>query len=474
MIWMTIILFLPAFLHQTQAYQDKLGFIYKINQIDIPTTTYTIGSSFEYKLSRTHQYDNHLITMNELAKLLKTNLFKLTNDSVKIPAIGISIAKKIKVAKKNIKKLISMFKTNLQINSDSIDLENITTLDGKIEILSIISLQIYITEQSKTIPTKQDQEKDTFKALVNFIISLDHAIAQYNREIEEIIYLIEDIRNFKLTISSREYLTKLLPKKESLTQEYLDLDITGLEVKGEQLYFLITTTFGTNYERINVYKSIPMFGYVINQTLYSKDTSNTLFTLACNDKYCIPNELDKCAQSLTSENLYEISKSCPFVETTLSFEATEVGLFIYKKPQKDLQTFLDEKNIALSSFPCLITFSGCLNLTVNKHLINTCYSSETKVIVSQLNLEGILGYINPTIIMIVLNSFYNYPLIITISIVSTTVISLSCILHFIWKKIFCCHTSPPPPRVNIIKKTVPRNRAYQPIRVINRSNIRRN
>ena len=94
MIWMTIILFLPAFLHQTQAYQDKLGFIYKINQIDIPTTTYTIGSSFEYKLSRTHQYDNHLITMNELAKLLKTNLFKLTNNAVKLPAIGISIAKK--------------------------------------------------------------------------------------------------------------------------------------------------------------------------------------------------------------------------------------------------------------------------------------------------------------------------------------------------------------------------------------------
>jgi hypothetical protein len=169
---------------------------------------------------------------------------------------------------------------------------------------------------------------------------------------------------------------------------------------------------------------------MLNQNFYSNEFNDKLFTISCNDKFGVENEMDNCGISLLNGTSYDIIQACTFIQTDLTFEITSQGIFIYDIPNPTLAALLKTHKITIDSYPSLVQFFGTYNLTENGIHVTGSFAFESKVYPSEFTSANIQYYLDPNWYMLIARTFLNIPLVMTISIIASAVFTCGCSLKY--------------------------------------------
>ena len=159
----------------------------------------------------------------------------------------------------------------------------------------------------------------------------------------------------------------------------------------------------------------------------------------CTQEVCFELTPDPCGEALFEGQLDDILLNCPFTREGAEFEITDVGIFIYSEPGKELKALIKEHELEVKTYPTLIQFTGCYSLPRGNVLITGCLNLPTLQYESKYDSTVIEQYFNPFFALMILKNLQNGPLVATILLLPLSAFFCVCGLRSCIKRM-CCKT----------------------------------
>ncbi len=408
-------------------YKEQLDVIYPEKYVTFPKHTKytTYNYKIEHEPTITNIEDklwNNIQTMVET-----TNLFKENIHSKPLHILGTVINNHVNQIKKYRTKINEFFKPRkFGMPNNNNTLIKSTTLLPDLSTKEIIELSAVIEPALNISIDKTASESELYLELFNKIYLLELTISQYTEDLIKFYTLINCIISGKCYQNMPIVFESILShtpdyQLQSIRTSYYAATKTSLS-------FDLTVVETTDALQFIQYKSIPMENYIMDAKLYSNEMHENFFQLECNNDICIKQAPGLCESSIHNGTLDMIIDNCEFKPNNMDFEITDIGIFIYSTPNAELIKILKTFDIKLTSFPSLVQFTGCFNLTDQDLTTETCYKFEKAVIISKYQNTNITELLEPRLIQRTIENLTDLDLILAINvmIVGSMIIILIC------------------------------------------------
>ncbi len=396
-------------------YKETLDVIYPEKYVTFPK--HTRYSTYNYKIEHEPtitEIEDKL--WNSIQTVVTTkNLFKENIHSKPLYILGTVINNHVNQIKKYRTKLNQFLKPQkFGLPNDNNTLINSTTLLPDLSTQEILELSAVIEPMFDTTIDKASSESELYLELFNKVYLLELTISQYTEDLIKFYTLINCIisgkcyQNMPIVFESILSLTPNYQLQSIHTSYYAATDTS--------LSFDLTVVETTDALQVIQYKSIPMENYILDAKLYSNEMHENFFQLECNNEKCIKQAPGLCESSIHNGTLDMIIANCEFKPNNMDFEITDIGIFIYSTPNAELTELLETFDIELTSFPSLVQFTGCFNLTDQDLITEKCFEFKRSVISSKYQNINFTELLEPRLIHRTIENLTDLDLILAINI----------------------------------------------------------
>ena len=492
---------------QTEGY-DRIGLVHGIGEKTFPLITNITKLSYKITSEKEFVFEGHKTTINGIRTLLESNLFRESEIEEHLPTFRVRLTSQLDKADYLIRKYYSLFyKLNdrkqdsgkhiellkekltpglefdtaralyesLNVDKDS-KLGSISSDTGNTDSAGEPLIDIGLdkrsidasgdVEQSKKVGQDIITDSKKKQKIISLAILLIQSVDNYNEELNHLINYIREVKNNQFSQNTIQHFRQLMNNTKA-DSEILNIQTLNYKSNLDEIFFELQIAIQHDNEILITYLNIPIHGFSLNDSFYSNDLASNLFSMKCHNGICYKNMNTTCIHNLMKGTLAEIIDTCKFSKNSRQFDIVPDGIIIYSGNNKDINQLLEKLSLEVTSYPSLIKFNDCYNLTQQGVTFTGCLDLPRQIIPSLYSKEDINKYFDLNFWKLMINNFLDLPK--TVTVVGIVVVNFSliwatfCAFHFICK---CCRSKKPTQKtttnINNLnrRRRQPRNRGY--------------
>lgn len=492
---------------QTEGY-DRIGLVHGIGEKTFPLITNITKLSYKITSEKEFVFDGHKTTINRIRTLLESTLFRESEIEEHLPTFRVRLTSQLDKSDYLIKKYYSLFYNlndrkqdsgkhiellkekltpglefdtaralyeSLNVDKDSKlgSISSTANTPGRTDSTEKPLIEIGLdkrstnaqgdSEQSNNKKVGQDIITDSKKKekIISLAILLIQSVDNYNEELNHLINYIREVKNNQFSQNSIQHFRQLLNITKA-DSEILNIQTLNYKSNPDEILFDLQIAIQHDNEILITYLNIPIHGFSLNDSFYSNDLASDLFSMKCLNGICYKSRNTSCIHNLMKGTLAEIIQTCKFSKNRQQFDIVPDGIIIYSGNNKDINKLLEKLSLEVTSYPSLIRFKDCYNLTQHGATFTGCLELPRQIIPSLYSKEEINKYFDLDFWRLMINHFLDLPK--TVTVVGIVAVNFSliwatfCVFHFICK---CCRNKKTTPKTATNINNLNRRRKQQ-------------